>query len=115
MSNLGKCPVECTVGRDTPQNQQDDSCSRRLQFFFAQFRLLLFQRCHFVVWNDTHRQPDPYNIETAGRLPEGTHMAQESVKPFGRFKSVRLLIQINVRDLQVAFAKESVVINLLVI
>ena len=42
-------------------------------------------------------------------------MAQESVKPFGRFKSVGIFIQIDVWDLQVAFAKESVVIDLLVI
>ena len=101
--------------RDVPQSQQDDCCSRRLQCAFARFRLLLFQRCHFVIWNDTHRQPDRNKIETAKRLPEGTHMAQESVKPFGRFKSVGIFIQIDVWDLQVAFAKESVVIDLLVI
>lgn len=101
--------------RDIPQSQQDDCCSRRLQCVFEQFRLLLFQRCHFVIWNDIHRQPDPNNIETAERLSEGTHMAQESVKPFGRFRSAGVLIQTNVRDLQVAFAKESVAIDLLVI
>ena len=101
--------------KDVPQSQQDDCCSRRLQCVFAQFRHLLFQPCHFVIWSDTHRQPDPNNIETAERLSEGTHMAQESVKPFSRFRSVGVLIQIKVRDLQVAFAKESVVIDLLVI
>lgn len=102
-------------GRDIPQSQQDDCCSRRLQCVSAQFHLLLFQRCHFVIWNDTRRQPDPNNIETAERLSESTHMAQESVKPFGRFRSVVVLIQTDVRDFQVAFTKESVAIDLLVI
>jgi hypothetical protein len=62
MSKLGECPVGCAI-RDVPQNQQVETCSRKLQCVFGHIRPLLCQRCHLAIWNDTHWRPDPIDLK----------------------------------------------------